>query len=134
MKHMLSTRLLALGIALGAIGGAAALVAPAHGGTSSAVRRNAPKGAAVALRKTTLGAILVDWEGEAVAHVAGMDDYELKVLGAYSGAIYATGAIGTVAIGGTIAGGAGDNSGSIAGPCRRATSGRSRRARRRRCP
>ena len=34
-----------------------------------------------------LGAILVDWEGEAVDHVAGMDDYELKVLGAYSGAI-----------------------------------------------
>lgn len=35
----------------------------------------------------SLGAILVDWEGEAVDHVAGMDDYELKVLGAYSGAI-----------------------------------------------
>lgn len=34
-----------------------------------------------------LGAILVDWEGEAVDHVAGMDDYELKVLGAHSGAI-----------------------------------------------
>lgn len=34
-----------------------------------------------------LGAILVDWEGEAVDHVAGMDAYELKVLGAYSGAI-----------------------------------------------
>ena len=34
-----------------------------------------------------LGAILVDWEGEAVDQVAGMDDYELKVLGAYSGAI-----------------------------------------------
>lgn len=34
-----------------------------------------------------LGAILVDWEGEAVEHVAGMDDYELKVLGAYNGAI-----------------------------------------------
>lgn len=34
-----------------------------------------------------LGAILVDWEGEAVDHVAGMDDYELKVLGAYNGAI-----------------------------------------------
>lgn len=34
-----------------------------------------------------LGAILVDWEGEAVDHVAGIDDYELKVLGAYSGAI-----------------------------------------------
>lgn len=34
-----------------------------------------------------LGAILVDWEGEAVDHVTGMDAYDLKVLGAYSGAI-----------------------------------------------
>lgn len=33
------------------------------------------------------GAILVDWEGEAVEHVADMDAYDLKVLGAYSGAI-----------------------------------------------
>jgi predicted regulator of Ras-like GTPase activity (Roadblock/LC7/MglB family) len=33
------------------------------------------------------GAILVDWEGEEVDHVADMDAYELKVLGAYSGAI-----------------------------------------------
>jgi predicted lipoprotein with Yx(FWY)xxD motif len=56
MKHRLSTRLLALGIALGASGGAAVLVAPAHGGTSV-------KGAVVALRKTTLGAILVDARG-----------------------------------------------------------------------
>jgi len=56
MKHRLPIRLLALGIALGAIGGAAVLVAPAHGGTSV-------KGAVVALRKTTLGAILVDSRG-----------------------------------------------------------------------
>jgi predicted lipoprotein with Yx(FWY)xxD motif len=56
MKYRLSTRLLALGIAVGAIGGAALLVAPAHGGTSV-------KGAVVALRKTTLGAILVDARG-----------------------------------------------------------------------
>lgn len=34
-----------------------------------------------------LGAILVDWEGEAVEHAANMDDYELKVLGAYKGVI-----------------------------------------------
>lgn len=34
-----------------------------------------------------LGAILIDWEGEAVDHAACMDDYELKVLGAYKGAI-----------------------------------------------
>jgi predicted regulator of Ras-like GTPase activity (Roadblock/LC7/MglB family) len=34
-----------------------------------------------------LGAILVDWEGEEVDHVAGMDAYDLKVIGAYSGAI-----------------------------------------------
>ena len=35
MKHRLSTRLLALGIALSAIGSAAALVSPAHGGTTA---------------------------------------------------------------------------------------------------
>jgi predicted regulator of Ras-like GTPase activity (Roadblock/LC7/MglB family) len=33
------------------------------------------------------GAILVDWEGEAVDLVANMDDYELKVLGAHKGVI-----------------------------------------------
>ena len=33
------------------------------------------------------GAILVDWEGEAVDHVARMDDYELKILGAHKGLI-----------------------------------------------
>jgi predicted regulator of Ras-like GTPase activity (Roadblock/LC7/MglB family) len=34
-----------------------------------------------------LGAILVDWEGEAVDQVARMDDYDLKVLGAHKGVI-----------------------------------------------
>jgi len=34
-----------------------------------------------------LGAILVDWEGEAVEHVARMDAYELKVIGAHKGVI-----------------------------------------------
>jgi predicted lipoprotein with Yx(FWY)xxD motif len=56
MKHRLSTRLLALGIALSAIGSAAALVSPAHGGTTA-------KGAVVALKKTSLGTILVDARG-----------------------------------------------------------------------
>ena len=34
-----------------------------------------------------LGAIIVDWEGEAVDHVARIDDYELKVIGAHKGVI-----------------------------------------------
>jgi predicted regulator of Ras-like GTPase activity (Roadblock/LC7/MglB family) len=34
-----------------------------------------------------LGAIIADWEGESVDHVARMDDYELKVLGAHKGVI-----------------------------------------------
>jgi predicted lipoprotein with Yx(FWY)xxD motif len=55
MKNKLSIRLLAVGIALGALGSAAAFVTPAFGGAS--------KGAVVALRKTTLGAILVDARG-----------------------------------------------------------------------
>ena len=55
MKRTLSARFLAVGIALGVIGGAAMLVAPALGGTS--------KGAVVALKKTTLGAVLVDARG-----------------------------------------------------------------------
>ena len=55
MKRALSTRLLALGIALGAIAGAAVFVAPALGGAS--------KGAVVSLKKTTLGAVLVDARG-----------------------------------------------------------------------
>ena len=33
------------------------------------------------------GAILADWEGEAVDQVAYMDDYELKVIGAHKGVI-----------------------------------------------
>jgi len=34
-----------------------------------------------------LGAILVDWEGEAVDQVGIIDDYELKVIGAHKGLI-----------------------------------------------
>jgi predicted lipoprotein with Yx(FWY)xxD motif len=56
MKHRLSTRLLALGLALGTIAGAAALVAPANGATTA-------KGTVVALKKTSLGTILVDARG-----------------------------------------------------------------------
>ena len=63
MKQMVSVRLLALGIALGAIGGAAVLVAAAYAGTSSTSRLRAPNGALVALRKTTLGSVLVDARG-----------------------------------------------------------------------
>lgn len=33
------------------------------------------------------GAILADWEGEAVAQVGVMDDYELKVIGAHKGVV-----------------------------------------------
>jgi predicted regulator of Ras-like GTPase activity (Roadblock/LC7/MglB family) len=36
-----------------------------------------------------LGAIIVDWEGEAVDQVARMDSYELQVLGAHKGVILA---------------------------------------------
>jgi predicted lipoprotein with Yx(FWY)xxD motif len=61
MKQKLSLRLFLLGIALGALGGATVLVASAYGGSSSASR--APKGAVVAVRKTTLGPILVDARG-----------------------------------------------------------------------
>jgi len=50
-----SIRFLALGFALGAIGGAVVSVAAARG--------TAPKGALVALRKTALGTILVDARG-----------------------------------------------------------------------
>jgi predicted regulator of Ras-like GTPase activity (Roadblock/LC7/MglB family) len=35
----------------------------------------------------TMGAILADWEGEAVERVARMDDYELRVTGAHQGVI-----------------------------------------------
>jgi predicted lipoprotein with Yx(FWY)xxD motif len=61
MNQTLSLRRFALGLALGAIAAAAFLVAAAHGGTASAHR--APKGALVALRKTTLGTVLVDARG-----------------------------------------------------------------------
>lgn len=33
------------------------------------------------------GAILADWEGEAVEHVGAMDDYDLKVIGAHKGVV-----------------------------------------------
>ncbi len=34
-----------------------------------------------------LGAIIVDWEGEAVDHVTRINEYDIKVLGAHSGII-----------------------------------------------
>ena len=34
-----------------------------------------------------LGAIIVDWEGEAVDQVSTVDEYDIKVLGAHSGII-----------------------------------------------
>ena len=34
-----------------------------------------------------LGAIIVDWEGEAVDHVARMEEYDIKVFGAHKGII-----------------------------------------------
>ena len=34
-----------------------------------------------------LGAIIVDWEGEAVDQVSTVDEYDVKVLGAHSGII-----------------------------------------------
>lgn len=37
----------------------------------------------------SLGAIIVDWEGEAVDHSARMDSYELQLLGAHKGVILA---------------------------------------------
>lgn len=33
------------------------------------------------------GAIVADWEGEAVEHVGVMDDYDLKVIGAHKGVL-----------------------------------------------
>jgi predicted lipoprotein with Yx(FWY)xxD motif len=61
MNQTLSLRRFALGIALGAIAAGAVLVAAAYGGTASAHR--ASKGALVALRRTTLGSVLVDGRG-----------------------------------------------------------------------
>lgn len=34
-----------------------------------------------------LGAVIIDWEGEAVDHVTRINEYEIKVLGAHSGII-----------------------------------------------
>ncbi len=34
-----------------------------------------------------LGAVIIDWEGEAVDQVARINDYDIKVLGAHSGII-----------------------------------------------
>jgi predicted lipoprotein with Yx(FWY)xxD motif len=61
MNKMLSLRRFALGVTLGAIAAVAVLGAAAYGGTSSTSR--ASKGALVALRKTTLGSVLVDARG-----------------------------------------------------------------------
>jgi predicted lipoprotein with Yx(FWY)xxD motif len=61
MKQKLSLRLFVLGIALGAIGGAAVLAASAYGSSASAL--STTKGALVALRKTNLGPVLVDARG-----------------------------------------------------------------------
>jgi predicted lipoprotein with Yx(FWY)xxD motif len=61
MNQMLSFRRFALGIALGAIAGAAVLAASTYAATAST--RSAQKGALVALRKTTLGSVLVDARG-----------------------------------------------------------------------
>lgn len=33
------------------------------------------------------GAIIADWEGEAVDHVGSMDEYDLKVIGAHKGVV-----------------------------------------------
>jgi predicted regulator of Ras-like GTPase activity (Roadblock/LC7/MglB family) len=35
----------------------------------------------------SIGAIIADWEGEAVAQVGSMDDYDLKVMGAHKGVV-----------------------------------------------
>jgi predicted lipoprotein with Yx(FWY)xxD motif len=61
MHQVLSFRRFALGIALGAIAGAAVLAASTYAATAST--RSAQKGALVALRKTTLGSVLVDARG-----------------------------------------------------------------------
>jgi predicted lipoprotein with Yx(FWY)xxD motif len=62
MKQLLSSRLIVLGIALGAIGSATMLVAAAQAkvSTTSRVRDS---GAIIALRKTAIGTILVDSRG-----------------------------------------------------------------------
>jgi predicted lipoprotein with Yx(FWY)xxD motif len=60
MKQLLPTRLLALGVAIGA---AALLVPATQAGTSSPSRPRAATGTLVALRTTALGTILVDAHG-----------------------------------------------------------------------
>jgi predicted lipoprotein with Yx(FWY)xxD motif len=61
MNQMLSLRRFALGIVLGAIAGAAVLVAAAYAGSGSTPSTST--GALVALRKTMLGSVLVDARG-----------------------------------------------------------------------
>ena len=60
MKQLVSTRLLALGIALGALAAATVLATTAE---AKAVRLRAPSGTLVNLRKTAIGAVLVDARG-----------------------------------------------------------------------
>jgi predicted lipoprotein with Yx(FWY)xxD motif len=62
MKQLLSSRLLALGIVLGAIGAATMLIATAQAKVSSKSRVR-DTGTVVALRKTAIGTILVDSRG-----------------------------------------------------------------------
>ena len=61
MTPLRSVRMFGLAIALAAVAGV--LVAAAHAGTSSRSRAHAATGTHVALRKTALGAILVDGRG-----------------------------------------------------------------------
>jgi len=61
MNQMPLLRRFALGIVLGAIAGVAVFVAAAYAGTAST--QTTPRGALVALRKTTLGSVLVDAGG-----------------------------------------------------------------------
>ena len=61
MNKMLLLRRFGLGIVLGAIAGSAVLAAAAYAGTAST--QSAPNGALVALRRTTLGSVLVDARG-----------------------------------------------------------------------
>jgi predicted lipoprotein with Yx(FWY)xxD motif len=61
MNRMLSLRRFGLGIVLGTIAGAAVLGATSYAGTTT--KERAPKSALLALRKTTLGSILVDAQG-----------------------------------------------------------------------
>ena len=60
MKQLVSTRLLALGIALGALAAATVLATTSE---AKASRLRAPSGTLVNLRKTALGAVLVDARG-----------------------------------------------------------------------